>query len=353
MFRSLHMKLMLIMTLLIISLMTVVGAFLINSVANYYTQDFYTQMSEAFGDPDFWKDLETPIEGEEDAASSIAHILDTNSTLGIDNRSRKYYVLDGTDGHWLAGSDDKESGQAMPNDSRNLMRVLAGEDASDDNSPAAAYMDVAVAVQRGEGRYIVYVQDNGANVSALNSELITLIVEALIFGLIISVLLSFLLSKTLITPIERLTEGAERVADGDFSHKIEVASRDEIGVLTGTFNDMAQQLKRTLEEVENERTKLGTLFLHMTDGVVAFSRDGSVIQSNPAAEEMLGRSIPIGGSENYDTLFSDIAPLQGVLAVEQPATWTVSGMWAAAAWSFCSLPLTRSVWAAFLSSFTT
>lgn len=42
MFRSLHMKLMLIMTLLIISLMTVVGAFLINSVANYYTQDFYT-----------------------------------------------------------------------------------------------------------------------------------------------------------------------------------------------------------------------------------------------------------------------------------------------------------------------
>ena len=244
MFRSLHMKLMLIMTLLIISLMTVVGAFLINSVANYYTQDFYTQMSEAFGDPDFWKDLEPPIEGEEDAASSIAHILDTNSTLGIDNRSRKYYVLDGTDGHWLAGSDDKESGQAMPNDSRNLMRVLAGEDASDDNSPAAAYMDVAVAVQRGEGRYIVYVQDNGANVSALNSELITLIVEALIFGLIISVLLSFLLSKTLITPIERLTEGAERVADGDFSHKIEVASRDEIGVLTGTFNDMAQQLKR-------------------------------------------------------------------------------------------------------------
>ena len=311
MFRSLHMKLMLIMTLLIISLMTVVGAFLINSVANYYTQDFYTQMSEAFGDPDFWKDLETPIEGEEDAASSIAHILDTNSTLGIDNRSRKYYVLDGTDGHWLAGSDDKESGQAMPNDSRNLMRVLAGEDASDNNSPAAAYMDVAVAVQRGEGRYIVYVQDNGANVSALNSELITLIVEALIFGLIISVLLSFLLSKTLITPIERLTEGAERVADGDFSHKIEVASRDEIGVLTGTFNDMAQQLKRTLEEVENERTKLGTLFLHMTDGVVAFSRDGSVIQSNPAAEEMLGRTIT--AEATYEELFGDLLSLEQVL----------------------------------------
>ena len=40
MFRSLHMKLVLIMTLLIVSLMTVVGAFLINSVVSYYIHDF-------------------------------------------------------------------------------------------------------------------------------------------------------------------------------------------------------------------------------------------------------------------------------------------------------------------------
>ncbi|MBM6925050.1 ATP-binding protein [Pseudoflavonifractor phocaeensis] len=319
MFRSLHMKLMLIMTLLIILLMTVVGAFLINSVANYYTQDFYSQMASAFQDEVFWADLSTPNPGEENGAASIAEILKTyNGTLGVDNRSRKYYVLDGTDGHWLAGSDEQDAHQAVDLDSRNLMRVLAGKEKSDDSNPSAAYMDVAVAVQRGDERYIIYVRDDGTNAAALNSELITLIVEALVFGLIISVMLSFLLSKTLITPIERLTEGAERVAHGDFSQKIEVASRDEIGILTGTFNDMAKQLHHTLEEVENERNKLGTLFLHMTDGVVAFSRDGAVIQSNPAAEDMLGRSIPIGGSENYDTLFSDIAPLQGVLAVETP-----------------------------------
>ena len=330
MFRSLHMKLMLIMTLLIILLMTVVGAFLINSVANYYTQDFYAQMSEAFSDQDFWSDLNTPVQGEEDSVSNIVQILDNYySVLGVDNRSRKYYVLDGNDGRLLACSDKQESSTQLDMDSSNLMQVLAGADKSDDSDPTSPYMDVAVAVQRGASRYIIYVRDDGTNAAALNSELMTLIVEALVFGLIISVLLSFLLSKTLITPIERLTEGAERVADGDFSQKLEVASRDEIGVLTGTFNDMARQLRTTLEAVENERNKLGTLFLHMTDGVVAFSRDGSVIQSNPAAEDMLGRAIPIGGSENYDTLFSDVAPLQGVLAVESPGyldgTRTVDG----------------------------
>ncbi|WP_165450527.1 ATP-binding protein [Intestinimonas massiliensis (ex Afouda et al. 2020)] len=330
MFRSLHMKLMLIMTLLIILLMTVVGAFLINSVSNYYTQDFYAQMSEAFQDQDFWSDLNTPVQGEEDSVSNIVQILDNYySVLGVDNRSRKYYVLDGNDGRLLACSNKQESGTQLDMDSSNLMQVLAGADKSDNSDPTSSYMDVAVAVQRGANRYIIYVRDDGTNAAALNSELMTLIVEALVFGLIISVLLSFLLSKALITPIERLTEGAERVADGDFSQKLEVASRDEIGVLTGTFNDMAGQLRTTLEAVENERNKLGTLFLHMTDGVVAFSRDGSVIQSNPAAEDMLGRAIPIGGSENYDTLFSDIAPLQGVLAVEPPGyldgTRTVGG----------------------------
>ena len=42
-FRSLHMKLVMIMVLLILSLMTVVGAFLINSVMAFYLEDFYTR----------------------------------------------------------------------------------------------------------------------------------------------------------------------------------------------------------------------------------------------------------------------------------------------------------------------
>ena len=58
MFRSLHMKLMLIMTLLIISLMTVVGAFLVNSVAGFYLEQFYSQMQGVFqNDTEFFYDL--------------------------------------------------------------------------------------------------------------------------------------------------------------------------------------------------------------------------------------------------------------------------------------------------------
>ena len=312
MFRSLHMKLMLIISLLIILLMTVVGAFLVNSVSGFYLRQFYTQMQEVFqNDAEFVHDLQSVSSTDEDGAEQLNQMLRARTgDLGVDGHTRNYYVLDGVTGAYLAGTNDAE-GAALEM-TYNLTAALTGE-VGDTSDVSLDYMDVAIPIRRGERSYVIYVRDNKQTVQDLTGQLVTLILEALGFGIVISVLLSFLLSKTLITPIERLTEGAEEVASGDFSHKIDVDSRDEIGVLTATFNDMAGQLESTLQDVENERNKLGTLFLHMTDGVVAFSRDGAIIQSNPAAEEMLGRALPLGSEVDYAALFGDIAPLEQVL----------------------------------------
>ena len=314
MFRSLHMKLMLIMVLLIVSLMTVVGSFLINSVVGFYLDSFNQQMYDAFTDPDFVGALRSEAAGEEDGALAMKAVLEANvGSLGVDNHTRNYFILDSTL-RYLAGSDDTLGAhlELTPNLSSAMM-----DQAGYGTDVAADYMDVAIPITRGGSDYIIYILDNRETVEALNSQLFFLILEALAFGLIISILLSFLLSKTMITPIQRLTVGAERVAAGDFSQKIEVASKDEIGVLTNTFNDMATRLRNTLQEVENERNKLGTLFLHMTDGVVAFSRDGAIIHANPAAEEMLGR--PLEAEDSYESLFGDMMPLPLLLALKQPS----------------------------------
>lgn len=311
MLRSLHMKLVMIMVLLILSLMTVVGAFLINSVMAFYLEDFYTQMSNVFARESLTQDLTTATQGEEDGAQAILDILETYSgELGLNGYSRTLFILDGETGEYLAGNND-DAGKKLSYDSANLTHALAtGEDSSSPDM-AADYMDVAITLDRGGSSYVIYILDNKTTVNSLISQMFVLILESLVFGLVISILLSFLLSKTMIIPIQRLTEGAMRVAHGDFSRKIQVASRDEIGVLTDTFNDMAGQLQDTLRQVENERNKLDTLFLHMTDGVVAFSRNGEVIHSNPAAEEMLGRTIT--AEATYEELFGDLFSLEQVL----------------------------------------
>ena len=313
MLRSVHMKLVMIMVLLILSLMTVVGTFLINSVMAFYLEEFYTQMSRVFDQNQaLSRNLETEVTSDEDGAQAILSIMEAYyGDLGLDSRSRTLYILDGETGDYLTGTDEEE-GRGLEYDSPNLTRALVEREEGTEANIAADYMDVALPITRGDNQYVIYILDNKATVNSLISQIFGLILESLVFGLVISILLSFLLSKTMIIPIQRLTEGAMRVADGDFSRRIEVTSRDEIGVLTDTFNDMARQLRDTLRQVENERNKLDTLFLHMTDGVVAFDRDGQVIHSNPAAEGMLGR--PIGPDTTYKELFGDQYSLEEAMA---------------------------------------
>ena len=240
--------------------------------------------------------------------------------LGIDYRTRNYYVLDGTAGSFLAGS--AESSDLPREQSANLLtarNAVARKDAStvgDESDISADYMDVAIPIFGGDNAFIIYILDNKDTVSDLNNQLFQIIMQALIIGLLISVLLSFLLSKTMVGPIEKLTIGAERVAAGDFDSELPVESTDEIGILTGTFNEMAEVLQSTLAAVENERNKLDTLFLHMTDGVVAFDREGHLIHCNPAATELLRRSID--PSCTYEELLGDLHPFQNVLALQKP-----------------------------------
>ena len=311
--RSVHMKLVMIMTLLILSLMTVVGAFLINSVTAFYLEDFYTQVAEVFQNGELYHDLRTADPGEENGAARMADVLKAYAgELGVDNRNRKLYILDsnGVCRVFPDGEDGKLD--YTKNLTYALTTGLVTGEAGDDSSLAEDYMDVAIPIQRGEEYYIVYILDDKTTANDLTDQMFMLIIEALIFGLVISILLSFILSKTMVTPIQRLTDGARRVAEGDFAERLEVTARDEIGVLTDTFNDMAGQLQETLRQVENERNKLDTLFLHMNDGVVAFSHKGTVIHSNPAAGRMLGQAI--GPETTFDQLFGGVAVLEQVLA---------------------------------------
>ena len=324
MFRSLHMKLVLIMLLLITSLMTVVGTFMMTSITSFYIDEFYDQMNAVFGGSNpanaaYVNTLRREA-SQPDGYKVIENMIAARAgDLGLNSNTRNYYILDGRTGAFLAGSDGQEgfeSLQTTPNLLTARASIAAGADGVGAESDiTASYMDVAIPINGGENAYIIYIYDNRDTVNSLNSQLFLIIVQALLVGLLISVLLSFLLSKTMIIPIERLTERAERVAAGDFGSTITVESSDEIGILTTTFNDMAAVLQDTLEEVASERNKLDTLFLHMTDGVISFANDGAVLTSNPAASQMLGREVSF---YDYDALFGQELPLGRVMGLQRP-----------------------------------
>ena len=218
--RNLHIKLVLIMVLLIVSLMVVVGAFLMNSVTGYYINDFYQQIADAFGpdNADFVRNLQTATPDEEDGAAMVQEVLSAYAgILGVDRRNRNFFVLDGSTGRCLGGSAVPPEGGVTV--TPNISTALLGTPGFD-SSVTADYMDAAIPITRDGHSYIVYILDSRETARSLNAEMFSLIMEALALGLIISVLLSFLLSKTMVDPLQRLTDGIEQVAQGDFSRKL-------------------------------------------------------------------------------------------------------------------------------------
>ena len=246
--KSIYTKLVAIIIVLILALMAVVGAFLMRGVRNFYINEFYTQMRDAFSGAVMAGDLRAAAD-EPDAAARMADILRANSgQLGIDTGTRNYYILDGSTGAYITGSDPAAGPQLAV--TRNILTAIDGSEGYASNS-SDDYMDVALPIRGGSGSFIIYIIDNKETVSNLNAEIFNIIIEAIGIGLLFAILLGLLLAKTMVTPIQSLTKAAEKVAAGDFSESVENESRDEIGVLSRTFNDMAGQLERNIEDLQH------------------------------------------------------------------------------------------------------
>jgi len=71
-----------------------------------------------------------------------------------------------------------------------------------------------------------------------------------------SLLLGGWASSTISRPVNRLVEAAQRLASGDMSHRADVRSRSEIGLLATVFNDMASQLQTLVQSLENRLSEL-------------------------------------------------------------------------------------------------
>ena len=245
--RSLRWKFVLVMLVLILLLMTVVCVFLIQGVRQFYTDEFFKQMDNVFSNEELISELRGALDEDAPVDSLIGVMGSFQGKLGIDTETRNYYILDDSGMVvYTSGVDRNSVIEITPN----IVRALDGNSMYYKDA-RANYMDVAFPVTSdGAVSYVIYVRDNKQTVSDISREIFTLIFDAVAVGLAISVALSFILSKTLLSPIIGMTKAAEAIAEGDFSRKLSVESDDEIGILADTFNNMASQLKTTLEEIK-------------------------------------------------------------------------------------------------------
>jgi len=116
----------------------------------------------------------------------------------------------------------------------------------------------------------------------------------LLLALLSSLGLAFVLSDRLSAPLSALVEGTRAVAQGDFSRRAAVASRDELGQLTQSFNSMTLQLAEAQARVERNQaqlahanTYLASVLAHLSAGVLTFDSGLHLRSANPVASQLL------------------------------------------------------------------
>ena len=77
-----------------------------------------------------------------------------------------------------------------------------------------------------------------------------------IFAIVIASILSFLIARTVVRPLMALEKGIRKISDGNLEQKVTVESGGVIGSLASSFNQMAESLKQSREELEKTYMEL-------------------------------------------------------------------------------------------------
>ncbi|MBM4762162.1 ATP-binding protein [Bacillus sp. B15-48] len=129
-------------------------------------------------------------------------------------------------------------------------------------------------------------------------------------AIVLTTIFAFFLSTRINAPLRKMREVAFEVARGKFDTKVPILTNDEIGELGTAFNQMGRQLKFNMNALSQEKEQLSSILSSMADGVITFNRDGTILITNPPAEQFLRYwYYEQGANENTDAVPSKVMEL--------------------------------------------
>src|SRR5258705_9742944 len=167
---------------------------------------------------------------------------------------------------------------------------------------------LADTVQRSYTQYANLVQLR----RPLKSTFVLILTFVVLMSLIAAVYGAFFVAQRLVQPVQDLIAGTRAVAKGNYDTKLPLPSRDELGFLVTSFNDMTKRLARAREEtrrsqqaVEAERAGLAVILARLSTGVVSLEANLTVRTANQAASAILGIDLEAAVGKPFDESISD------------------------------------------------
>ncbi|MCX8131129.1 MAG: ATP-binding protein [Clostridia bacterium] len=105
-------------------------------------------------------------------------------------------------------------------------------------------------------------------------------------ALLLTTLLALKFSSSAIKPINELIAISNEISKGNYTKRVNIATKDEFGLLSKTFNDMAAKLEETVDNLIDKNVKFDSIMNSMINGIVAVDTKYRIILINDMAREM-------------------------------------------------------------------
>ncbi len=120
------------------------------------------------------------------------------------------------------------------------------------------------------------------------SRLRGLVLYAGVVAAVVAAFIALFLAERFAGPLRSMRSQAARMAAGDFSQRLGLKRRDEIGALAGSFDSMADSLERSLADLQHEQARLRGVVSSVAEGIIAIDSQGKISLINPQASNLLG-----------------------------------------------------------------
>lgn len=290
-FRTVQAKLILVYVLLILVAMQLIGVYFVSamktSLTSNFTEDLHARaemLSVLVAEALVTGDSEEGEGSTENLGSLVNNLFNINGA--------EIQVLDAS-GRVLTTTLSSHSDYIGRKNTQTVVsRALQGIRDNEENiidEDSVRKKVVAKPVTSG-GKIVgaVYIAASMNELYTTMERINNIFISGVLIALGLTAVLGVILSHTITAPIKELTRKANAVAEGDFSTKMPVLGKDEIGQLSSTFNYMTSQLRTALSENEEEKEKLASILANMSDGVIATDELGRIILVNKRAGLMLG-----------------------------------------------------------------
>lgn len=133
----------------------------------------------------------------------------------------------------------------------------------------------------------IFIYQNPKALHETSQETTKIVFLSAFIAFVLTTFFAFFLSSRITWPLRKMREHAFELAKGRFDETLPTTQNDEIGQLAVAFNQMGRQLKHHLEVINQEKEQLASVLTSMTDSVITFNQDRTILLSNPPADKLL------------------------------------------------------------------